>query len=313
MQEHDDPAEAARHIIPKVIGIALIAVIVVGVVSAFVLQGGKPEITGLGPATPPPFGADAKLVAGPAKAWYSPDGSKLAVITAGAVGLASEGQVRRITPRGGNVVDVAWFQAGTALLVAEGPIPTGGLAVVNVTGEVRGSIALDPPVTFGDGFGMSVAPGGKRAIVTAVERDTFGKTHTYLVSVDLTTGKTSPLGQRDDQARNPEFVDANRLAFTRLTSEGRVAVVRSLVTQDEVVLGDGAVVGVIGDGQSVAVDTGDSLVSYLPEGGGLHVLAAAVDGGVQAVHPSGVRAAVAATESNAVVLREISLVRRGST
>lgn len=307
VSEPDPPPSRDRA--PLVLAIAAIAVLLAAGVAVWVLRSDEPQITGLGPATPAPFPASGALGSGPHRAWYSADGARLAVLSDGAIGTVHEGTVRLITSRGGNVVDAAWFAAGTALLVAEGPTPTGGLAVVETSGKVRGTIALDPVVAVGSGLGMTIAPGGKRAVITAVERSQFGEQTTRLVSVDLTTGRTSDLAPQGAPARGPHFVDASTVAFTRVGSTGTEAVVRNLGTGSEVVLGPGAVVGVVGAGESIAVQSPDGIVSYRPRGGGRRVLAASPGGSVVAVHPSGAVAVVATLVGDAVQLREISLVR----
>lgn len=289
-----------------VLSLAALAVVVAAGAAVWVLRSDEPRITGLGPATPAPFPASGSLASGPHRAWYSADGARLAVLTDGAVGTVSDGTVRLITKSGGNVVDAAWFAAGTALLVAEGPVPTGGLVVVETTGKVRGTIALDPAVGVGPGLGMTIAPGGKRAVVTAVDRPPFGEQTTRLVSVDLTTGRTTDLVPG---GRGPHFVDAATIAFTRTRGAGSEAVVRDLGSGAEVVLGGGAVVGVVGAGESIVVQSTRGLVSFDPRGGARRVLSGPPGGSVVAVHPSGAVAVVASLVGDAVQLREISLVR----
>lgn len=297
----------------RLIAAGIVALLIAAAVSALVLREPAPRVTGLAPTTPSPFGDDGELVAGPSEAWYSPEGTRLAVLSEGALALALEGELERLTERGGNVVDAAWFGAGTALLVAEGPAPTGGLAVVERSGKVRGTIPLDPVVTFGDGLGMSISPGGKRAIVTTVERDPFGARLTRLVGVDLTTGAAAPIETGPGDARGPHHLTANVVAFTRVQGEQTEAVVFDLSTGREVVLGPGQVRGVIGAGEIVAVEDATSLIGYRPGGERSGVLAQSLRGPVVAVHPSGATAVVAVLRGDATVLTQIPLAGEGST
>lgn len=312
--EIDGPERPPRGpVAPALIGAMVLALIVAGVVAVLVLRTSDADPTGLAPVTPSPFAAGDVVEPGPARAWFSADGTKLAVISAGAAGLSMDGTVRLLTDRGGNVVDLAWFSAGTALLVAEGPTPTGGLVVLQTNGEVRGTIPLEPPITFGTGHGMSVAPGGRRAVVTAVERDPFGVESTHLVEVDLTTGETRRIDTGEASARHPHHVDGERIAFTRTTDDGPVAVVARLDGTGAVELGRGEVRGVIGAGDHVAIQDGGRLLAVPPEGGEAATVGRDIAGRVVAVHPSGASAVVAAREGDAAVLRQISLVRAGST
>lgn len=287
---------------------------VLAAVSVVVLRNPEPRVTGLAPAAVSPFDDAGTVEAGPSRAWFSPDGTKLAVLSAGALGLAREGRVTPLTRRGGNVVDAAWFSAGTALLVAEGPAPTGGLVVVETDGDVRGTIALEPVVSFGTGLGMSVAPGGKAAVVTAVERDPLGAGRSILTVVDLTSGRTEAVDTGPGDARGPHHVDGARVAFTRVREGRPEAVVIDMAAPGRpVVLGPGEVKGVVGSGQAVAVQDGASLLSYPPAGGRPRALSSDPGGPVVAVQPSGTRAVIAVTTGDAVVLRAITLSGGGST
>jgi len=197
--------------------IALGAVVAVVVVLAVYLvvaddSGETPDVTGVVRGAPPIFGSTDDLPAGPSRAAFSPDGGRLAVIDSGQVRLAEDGTLRSITREGGNVVDVAWFRSADVLLVAEGPIPTGGVAIVEAGGKVRGSIPLDPSITFGGGYGMALLPGNRKAIVTAVERDALGTTERrHLVEVDLESGKTRAL---EVDGTGPHVVGEDGILYT---------------------------------------------------------------------------------------------------
>jgi hypothetical protein len=216
--------------------------------------GGTPGVRGLAPAGDDPFGAGA-TVPGVFRAVLSPSGGRLAVLTDGGLGRVERNRIVPITQEGAHVVDVAWFPNSATVLVAEGPTPTGEVAVVDVTGKVRGSIRLDPSVGFGGGYGMSVAPDGHHAVVSAVDRPPLEAEHRFLVAVDLTTGATRPLtpaGGPDESG--PVHLSENLVAFVERDGERvrtRVVDVTTGAIDDAV---DGmAVVGASG-GRPVVVD-----------------------------------------------------------
>lgn len=298
----------------KVLVALLVLAVVVGAVLFYATMTSEPEITGIAPVGTDPF-ADGRLRPGPHDAAYSPDGQRVAVLTGGRLGMAEEGDVRPITARGSNVVDFAWFPASNALLVAEGPVPTGGLVVLEPDGRERGTIPLDPSISFGDGHGMDVAPGGREAVVTAVSRPPLGEEQRYLAHVDLETGRVRALTEADERAeRAPFWLDADTIAFTSEGPAGsRVEVIdangagrrplpirdtelRTVGTLDEewiVAAGDSSLVAVRADGRRRSLG--------------------AIPGGTAAIaiHPSGQSAIVAETvesvSGTAVQLRVVSL------
>lgn len=197
----------------------LVAVIVLTLVYLFVGRERGDRVRGLTPAGDSPFGERDHLD-GAIRGLFSDTGSRLAVLTADGLGLAQQGKILPITRAGSNVVDAAWFANAATLLVAEGPVPTGALVVIDVDGEVRGTIPLEPSVGFGSGYGMTVAPGGRQAVVTAVERPALGPEQRRLVVVDLETGATRDLttpGGADEQ--RPFYVDRGRVAFTEVGAD----------------------------------------------------------------------------------------------
>ena len=101
-------------------------------------------------------------------------------------------------------------------------MPTGSLAVVEIDGTVRGSIPLDPSVGFGAGYGMDLAPGGRRAVVTAVERPALAAEQRHLVLVDLETGATRALTEpgATPQEHGPHVLDDGRVAYTETDDAG---------------------------------------------------------------------------------------------
>jgi hypothetical protein len=243
----------------------------------------KTGVAGLQAVGDDPF-ADGDVVRAAADtAILDPSGSRLAVIGDDGLGVAERGKVRPVTAPGSHVVDAAWFANGATLLVAEGPAPTGELAVVDVDGTVRGAIPLRPSVGFGTGHGMAVAVGGKRAVVTAVERPALEAERRFLVLVDLERGRTVALttaGGPDESG--PHVVDADRVAFTETTAGGghRAMVVDLTTGEATEVEADAEVVGATEE--AVVVVRGGELLA-LPvtaPGGAPQRLGAVPDGTV---------------------------------
>jgi hypothetical protein len=236
---------------------AVAALAVVAIVASLALVlvgggGGTPPVRGLDPAGADAFGADG-VVAGALRGIHDGAGTRLAVITADGLGVAEGGRIRAVTARGTRVVDAAWFANGSTLLVAEGPVPTGALAVVDLDGTVRGSIPLTPSVGFGDGHGMAIAPGRPVAVVTAAERPTLEAEQLHLVVVALETGETRPLTEAGGPDElGPVFTDAGHVAFTERAADGAV---RARLIDLET----GAVTD-IAEGTSVAGAAGASVV-----------------------------------------------------
>lgn len=287
-----------------------VAVVVVAAVAAFVVTRTEepPGVTIAGG----PF-AEGDSIAGATRGVLSPDGSQLAVLSPDGLGLAVGNRIRPITDDGSRVVDVAWFPNGSTVLVAEGPVPTGLLAVVDIDGTVRGSIPLAPSVGFGDGHGMVVAPGGRRAVVTAVDRPALAAEQRRLVHVDLETGATrdlTPPGGPDET--RPFFLDAERIAFVE-TTPGDGGGVRTVV----IALADGSVldvatgvrvVGVTDGGQPVLERSGELVidgrrVGRVPAGTSLTSVHAGTGLGVLA------ESVTAADGSTTARLRRLDLAR----
>ncbi len=205
-----------------------LGLVVVALAIAFAFIAGEDQgtggVAGLRPLGDQPFGASENggdaAVPG-RRGLVSRDGRRLAVLNDEGLGLAEQGVVRPVTEPGSRVVDAAWFANDATLLVAEGPIPTGALAIVDIDGTVRGSVPLSPVLGFGTGHGMAVDTSGKRAVVTAVERPALGPPQRHLALVDLTTGQSStltPPGGSDESG--PAFVGDGEVAFTETTADG---------------------------------------------------------------------------------------------
>jgi DNA-binding beta-propeller fold protein YncE len=286
----------------KRLAVALgVVVAVVAVVFLVVSRSSAPPIAGLAPQGADPFAHDA-VEPGPYRGWFSPDGSKLAVLAADGLGLSERGKVRALTPKGSRVVDAAWFHGGTALLVAEGPVPTGTLAVIDTEGNDKGTVTLTPSVAFGNGFGIAVSPDNKQAIVTAVDRPTLSQTEQrWLVRVDLATGETSALTPMDDtEELGPVYLDAHTVMYTA-RAVGRPPVVRAIDLDTKQVRSisppgtSGRAIGTIGaDGQLLVIVTGRSIEAVSRSGGSGQRLGT-VPGAAEviAVQPAGTLALIA--------------------
>ena len=94
------------------------------------------------------------------------------------------------------------------------------LAVVDVDGTVRGSIGLQDAVEFGSGHGSAIAPGGKRAVMTAVVRPPLEPQRRFLVDVDLETGILRARGKGSKERLVPIGSAASR-ALVAYLGRGR--------------------------------------------------------------------------------------------
>ena len=205
----------------------LIAAVVFGAVTAVVLSGRRSTV-GVRPGQEIfDEGGRIELNATPSSAAYSPiTGSKLAVRTDRGVAVVEEGRLRYVV-NSPNIAAFAWFPAETALLVVEGPTPTGGVVVVQTDGRVRGTIPLKR--SFPVGPGMAVMPDGKRAVLVELRRNPLGEAEApRLVEVDLTTGEVTDAGEGD----LPVVLDDGTVVAGALAVvDGRWVVRQSLVAE----------------------------------------------------------------------------------
>ena len=265
-----------------------------------------------------PFGDNPVLPAGASRAVYSPDGARLAVVADGLLHV-SDGEVTRITERGTRVVDAAWFPAGTAVIVAEGPAQTGQLSVLGRDGAEQGDVRLDPSVGFGTGHGMALTS-NERAVVTAVERPELGATGVRsLAAVNLRTGVVRQLPAADGEEEfDPHRVDATRVAYTARRADGStVPRLLDLGTGDRRRAGPVGTraLAVIGDGSLIALLDGRDIVAVpvdSPDATPQRLGTVAEGSGVVAVHPAGTQAVVTAATveaegSQVTRLRRLSL------
>lgn len=244
----------------------LVAIAVLSMAYLFVGRERGNGVRGLTPAGESPFG-DRDHLDGAIRGLFSETGSRLAVFTADGLGLAQQGKILPITRPGSNVVDAAWFANAATLLVAEGPVPTGALVVIDVDGEVRGTIPLEPSIGFGSGYGLTVAPGGRQAVVTAVERPALGPEQRRLVVVDLETGSTRDLttpGGADEQ--RPFYIDRGRVAFTEVNPGAPPRAMTADVATGSVeeVAAAVSVAGIIGDEPVLQDERGRLFVASSP-------------------------------------------------
>lgn len=192
-----------------------LAALVAGAVTyGYISDRGREATPTISPPSGAAFSDEQALADGPSRGLFSPDGRRVAVLDDTAVAQAEGGKLRPITPPAGRVVDFAWMPDSASVLVAEGPIPTGQVSVVDLAGKVKGTARLDPSIGFGSGYGMSVDSRGARAAVIAVERDAIGgRERTDLAVIDLTTGAVSVLATPELNERQPVFVDDETIVF----------------------------------------------------------------------------------------------------
>lgn len=192
-------------------GLSLVAVLLVAMLVALNWPDPDPQVPSLAGRA---F-AGGEIRTSSVTAAYSPDGGRIAVLTDEGVGLASNGQVRRFTRPGARIVAFTWMPDSRRLLVLEGPVATGFLAAVDLTGKVVGSVELDPAFPPGSGFGLAVDDATRRAASVTVERDALGGTGGRdLVTVDLQSGVTRVMGNAEALESNPQFVDDDHVVLT---------------------------------------------------------------------------------------------------
>lgn len=243
------------------------------------------------------FGGDATLARSVLSGAFSPSGRLVLVETTAGIGIATgeeervdeDRDVRFLTPPGSRAVDAAWFPSETAVLMVEGPVPTGQLAVIELSGTVRGSIPLQSPFSVGSGHGMAVAPSGRHAVLTAEERDPVGgERHFHLMLVDLERGEVSTLTPPDgpDETR-PVFLTEDEVAFTETSRPAGAARVMTLEVgtgTPRPISPDGTEARLVGAvGGAAAFVAGDAVWVAGDEPRQL----AEVDADVIAVHPDG--------------------------
>lgn len=239
-----------------------VAAVVVGAVAfGYVSDRDRRREPVLAPPSGAAFNEDRALAEGPSRGSFSVDGRSVAVLDRGAVALAQKGALKPVSPAGGRVVDFAWMPDSASLLVAEGPIPTGQVSVIDLTGKVIGTARLSPSIGFGSGYGMSVDSRGVKAAVITVERDAIGGSESRdLAIIDLTTGKVTRFATPDLDERQPVFVDDETVAVLETggpdPAEGRRVVALDLASGTRAPLDTRSPLNVLG-----ATDAGEVVVS----------------------------------------------------
>lgn len=282
-----------------------VVVLVVAVAAGAVILTTDEQPAAVLPDAASAFGADGVLEADLRWATFSPSGRMVLVRTGAGIGIAtgrdgSEGQgdgaaqgpVQLLTPPGSRAVDGAWFPGETAILIAEGPISTGQLAVVELDGTVRGAIPTSPSFAVGTGHGMAVSPDGRRAVVTATEREPVGgRRHLHLLSVDLERGEVTELTSADGPDESgPIYLSEERVLFTETAADDQASSRAMVLDVDSGAVeavspagADARAVGVV-SGRAVYVHSGDI---WIAGAGEPRMVADGLDADVLAVHPSG--------------------------
>jgi hypothetical protein len=155
------------------------------------------------------------------KVRLSPDATRLAFVQDGALSIVRIRDGAILTRAGTNIVDAAWMPDGSRVLIDEGPIPTGQVAVINGNGRVAGVAHLKPSIGFGNGAGLSVNDDGTKAAAIAVSRDAIGgKAHNDLAVIDLQSGAVRVYATPEQDEDTPVFVDDDTIAVASLSSKG---------------------------------------------------------------------------------------------
>lgn len=252
----------------------------------------SPRAGGLAPAGPTFTDTKGLIQAGPYDAAFSPNGARLAVLSSSGLYLSDEGKLEPIIETGGQaasgIVDFAWFPGSKRILVAEGPSPTSRLNVIDLEGEVVAAATLSQPVTFAEGYGLTVDSTNTRAVAVHVTRDAVGGLrHLDLAVIDLTSGKVEIRETPDLDERDPTFVDDGSVLVTIDEGGEPGAFVLDLATGNRTPVGSGARVaaGVLTDSETPVVQT----LAERPEvRAGDHVLGTLSEGAnLVALHPTG--------------------------
>ena len=178
---------------PAAVGVG-VALVLAGIWIALLVSPPKPMADGLAVAGDDPFGSSAVLGGDVLDAGFSPNARHLLVRQENGLALARQGKIVPLGPRTTSIAAAAWFPNSANVLVAEGPARTGQLTVLDLQGKSAGIVKLEPDVTFGTGAALAVLPGGRRAVAVTSERDPLnGSEQRRLTSIDLATGKTTPI------------------------------------------------------------------------------------------------------------------------
>jgi hypothetical protein len=216
--------QAARRRVLVIGAVVVVAVVCLSVVVALLTtRRSTPGAVGVG--TDDAFSADGLAVPGAVSAQFSPDGARLAVLRGGgAFGVSEAGRFRPLVPAETAISSFAWYDSGR-LLVQEGPVSTGQLAALDLKGESKGVVKLDPDVA--PGAGMAVSPDRRTVVLAAsVDPGTPGSQPVVdLYAATVPGGATRRLTDDAVHESHPVFLDDHRVAFTsRVDGNERVNV-----------------------------------------------------------------------------------------
>lgn len=295
------PPPRRRQVGPRTVvlaGLAAVVVLVGAFVAVSVWPDPKPQVPNLAGSA---FEEAGLIRTGAGKAAYSPDGTRIALLTDGGLGLAEEGRVRTISRKGAQIVDFAWMPDSRRVLVLEGPAATGFLAVLDLTGDVVASAELQPSFSPGAGHGIDVDRQSRLAVAVAVTRQPIGGRETRDIAlIELQSGVVRMMVNATGDESRPRFVAGNAIAFTDRTADSTRVMVADPTTGRREALSPAqeraSLVAVLDDGESVAY-------SSVGRDGRVRLYKVAVTGGdrellmkfsageaVVAVDPSGRRA-----------------------
>lgn len=237
------------------------------------------------------FSAEGLAVPGARTARFSPDGTRLAVLRGGgAFGLSEGGRFRAIVPAETVVSSFAWYDGGR-LLLQEGPVATGQLVALDLQGNGKGVVKLDPDVP--PGAGMAVSPDRHTVVVASVSDDRVD-----LHAVRVPEGTTRRLTDDPDAESQPVFLDDHRIAFTARVGGSERVIVLDLDTAARTALTEPGpradVLGLAGDDVAWATDTE---VRATRPGGATRTVASV---------PAGTVAVALSPDQRRLVLRETS-------
>jgi hypothetical protein len=219
----------------------VLAIVVVGVLLARWIAGGTDGVR----ADPRVLPITTTNVA------WSPDGLRIAAASNGVLHVFRVADGREVLTTGRSIVAFAWMPDAKRILVAEGPIPTGEVATVDLNGRVTGVAHLSPSIDFDAGYGLSVNSDGTQAVAVAVHSDDLGgHVATDLATIELATGAVHVAPTPDVDERSPVYVDDETVAYL----VGDAAFARDLATGEGRRLGPARrLLGIAPEGAVVAL------------------------------------------------------------
>lgn len=189
--------------------------------------------------------SDGLIAPGPFTAAFSPNGAKLAVLSAAGISLSERGRLTPVLKQdvaaASRVVEMAWMPTADRLLVAEGPAQARRLNVIDLQGKVVAAATLSQPLSLDEGFGIAVDSTNRQAALIQVSRDAIGgRRHLDLAVVDLQSGAVRVLPTPDIEESRPYFVDDSHVLVTSDSSVVTRASVVDLTTGASLAIGSKA-------------------------------------------------------------------------